>query len=87
MARAYSDALGADEFESHEGVYFPFHQGFYIVEVITEMCIRDREGEPWPHRHECIRISFTQTEELLRKGLSIVAAEVRKAYSLSLIHL
>ena len=41
------------------------------------------EGEPWPHRHECIRISFTQTEELLRKGLSIVADEVRKAYSRS----
>jgi len=40
-------------------------------------------GEPWPHRHECIRISFTQTEELLRKGLSIVADEVRKAYSRS----
>ena len=39
------------------------------------------EGEPWPHRHECIRISFTQTEELLRKGLSIVADEVKKAYS------
>ena len=40
-------------------------------------------GEPWPPRHECIRISFTQTEELLRKGLSIVADEVRKAYSRS----
>lgn len=38
-------------------------------------------GEPWPHRHECIRISFTQTEELLRKGLSIVADEVKRAYT------
>ena len=31
----FGKPLGADEFESHEGVYFPFHQGFYIVEVIT----------------------------------------------------
>ncbi len=40
-------------------------------------------AEPWAHRHECIRISFTPTEELLRKGLAIVADEVKKAYSKS----
>ncbi len=39
------------------------------------------KDHPWPHRHECIRISYTPTEDLLRKGLSIVADEVRKAYS------
>lgn len=36
--------------------------------------------EPWSHRHECLRISFTPTEELLRKGLSIIADEVKKAF-------
>jgi valine--pyruvate aminotransferase len=39
-------------------------------------------GEVWSHRYECIRISYTQNQELLRKGLSIVADEVKKAYSL-----
>ncbi len=39
------------------------------------------EDKNWSHIHECVRISFTQPEDLTRKGLEILADEVRKAYS------
>jgi len=37
--------------------------------------------EDWPHRHECIRVSYVQDEEQVRRGVGIIADEVRKAYS------
>ncbi len=33
----------------------------------------------WPHRHECIRVSYAMDEAVVRDGLSIIAEEVRKA--------
>lgn len=35
----------------------------------------------WPHRHECIRISYTQAPETVRRGIGIIGEEVRKAYA------
>jgi len=37
-------------------------------------------AEDWPHRHECIRVSYVQNEDHVRRGISIIADEVRKAY-------
>jgi valine--pyruvate aminotransferase len=34
----------------------------------------------WPHRHECLRISYTQAPEVVRAGLTAVGEEVRRAY-------
>ena len=36
--------------------------------------------EDWPHRHECIRVSYVQDEAQVRRGISIIADEVRKHY-------
>jgi valine--pyruvate aminotransferase len=36
--------------------------------------------EEWPHRHECIRVSYVQDEVSVSKGISIIADEVRAAY-------
>ena len=36
--------------------------------------------EDWPHRHECIRVSYVQDESLVRKGIAIIADEVRKRF-------
>jgi valine--pyruvate aminotransferase len=36
----------------------------------------------WPHRHECIRVSYVQDEEQVQRGVAIIADEVRKAYLL-----
>lgn len=41
------------------------------------------EDADWPHRHECLRISYTQSEDTLRRGISMIADEVRKAYAQS----
>ncbi len=33
--------------------------------------------DDWPHRHECIRVSYAMDESTVRDGLRIIAAEVR----------
>ncbi len=35
----------------------------------------------WPHRHECIRVSYVQDPDSVQRGIAIIAEEVRKAYS------
>ncbi len=36
--------------------------------------------EPWPHQHECLRVSFTMREEIVRDGFRIIGEEAAKAY-------
>jgi valine--pyruvate aminotransferase len=38
--------------------------------------------EDWPHRHECIRVSYVQDKAQVQRGVEIIADEVRKAYLL-----
>jgi valine--pyruvate aminotransferase len=35
----------------------------------------------WPHCKECIRITYSQDEEQVARGIKIIAEEVKKAYS------
>ncbi|HIP40820.1 MAG TPA: valine--pyruvate transaminase [Desulfocapsa sulfexigens] len=35
----------------------------------------------WQHQNECIRVTYSQDEELVAKGIKIIAEEVKKAYS------
>ena len=35
--------------------------------------------EPWKHSTECIRVSFSQPEQVVREGLQIIAEEVARA--------
>lgn len=35
----------------------------------------------WPHRNECIRVSFAMDEQTVRDGLTIIAQQVQKAHS------
>ncbi len=35
----------------------------------------------WPHRHECLRVSYAQDPDTIRRGVTIIAEEVRAAYS------
>ncbi len=39
------------------------------------------EGDEWPHVHECIRVTFSQSEDVVREGIGIIADEVRKIYN------
>ena len=36
--------------------------------------------ENWPHRHECLRVSYAQDSERVREGIRLIAEEVRLAY-------
>lgn len=39
------------------------------------------EDENWPHRQECIRVNYSQPEEVVKKGIAIIGEEVRRAFS------
>lgn len=36
--------------------------------------------EPWPHRDQCLRISYAQDEGDVRRGIEIMAEELKKVY-------
>jgi len=36
--------------------------------------------EDWPHRHECLRVSYVQDEAAVRHGIGLIAEEVGRAY-------
>ena len=36
--------------------------------------------QDWRHKHECIRITYSQEDQTVKKGLGIIAEEVRRAY-------
>ena len=38
-------------------------------------------GTLWPHRHECLRISYAQAPEQVEHGIRIIGEEVRSAYA------
>ncbi len=37
--------------------------------------------EDWPHRDECIRITYAQDDAVVQQGLAIIADEIRKVYA------
>lgn len=37
--------------------------------------------EEWRHKHECIRMNYSQDEAVVRQGIRIIAEEVRQAYA------
>lgn len=37
--------------------------------------------EEWRHRNECIRVTYSQDEDQVARGIKIIAEEVKKAYS------
>lgn len=36
--------------------------------------------EAWRHKHECIRVTYSQDEAVVREGLRIISEEVKRAY-------
>jgi valine--pyruvate aminotransferase len=37
--------------------------------------------EEWQHRDECLRVTYSQDSEMVHKGISIIAEEVKKAFA------
>ena len=38
-------------------------------------------NEEWPHRNECIRVSYASDADAVKRGVAIIAEEVAKAYA------
>jgi len=38
-------------------------------------------AEPWQHRHECLRLSYAQSDEVVMRAVAILADEVRSIYA------
>jgi valine--pyruvate aminotransferase len=38
-------------------------------------------AQEWPHRHECIRLNYSQDDARVHRGLGIIAGEVKKAFA------
>ena len=38
-------------------------------------------NEDWPHRHECIRISYVQEEQAVQTGMKKIAEVIREVWS------
>lgn len=43
--------------------------------------LHSAQDQHWAHRQECLRITYSQDPQQVEKGLSIIADEVRNAYS------
>lgn len=39
-------------------------------------------GESWRHKDECLRVTYSQDDEDVRRGLKIIARVAREAYGL-----
>ncbi|MBN1360653.1 MAG: valine--pyruvate transaminase [Sedimentisphaerales bacterium] len=37
--------------------------------------------DPWPHKHECLRLSYAQNEATVAAGIQTIAEEVRRAHA------
>lgn len=37
--------------------------------------------DDWQHKHECIRVTYSQDEENVKHGLSVLSDEIRTLYS------
>jgi valine--pyruvate aminotransferase len=39
------------------------------------------EQDNWDHKNQCIRVTYAQDDEVVERGLSLIASEIRKIYS------
>ena len=37
-------------------------------------------SEHWPHRNECVRVTYSQDTAMVEAGLKIIAEEVKNVY-------
>lgn len=39
------------------------------------------EHDEWPHKHQCIRMTYSQKESVVQKGIEIIAEEIKAVYA------
>ena len=35
-------------------------------------------AEPWSHTHECLRVSYAQDDDVIARGIEIIAKEIKR---------
>jgi len=53
-----------------------------VIVVPGEFFFPGLEHEAWPHKHECIRMSYAQDASVVEQGIRIIAEEVKRAYGI-----
>lgn len=53
------------------------------VLIVPGSCFFQGLQDDWRHKQECIRVTFTQDEEMVERGIAIICDEIRKIYSKS----
>ncbi len=43
--------------------------------------LADDPADPWPHRHQCLRITYARDEETVRRGIAMIGEEVRRHHA------
>ncbi|WP_070970195.1 valine--pyruvate transaminase [Vibrio sonorensis] len=38
------------------------------------------QDDSWPHAHQCLRMNYVQDDEMMQKGIAVIAEEVERAY-------
>jgi valine--pyruvate aminotransferase len=51
-----------------------------VLVVPGRDCFVGLEDDDWPHRHECLRVSYAQDADAVFRGIEIIAEEVKRAY-------
>ncbi|EGQ9975732.1 valine--pyruvate transaminase [Vibrio vulnificus] len=51
-----------------------------VLIVPGEYFFIGQEGD-WEHAHQCLRMNYVQDDELMQKGIAIIAEEVNRAYA------
>lgn len=51
-----------------------------VLIVPGEYFFVGQEGD-WEHAHQCLRMNYVQDDELMQKGIAIIAEEVNRAYA------
>jgi valine--pyruvate aminotransferase len=41
------------------------------------------ENDNWQHKDECIRVNYSQDEEMVKRGIEIIGEEIKKAYGVA----
>ena len=44
------------------------------------------DDDPWPHKQECIRMTYSMNDDVVREGIKIIAEEVKKLYLREIDH-
>ncbi|MDN3608619.1 valine--pyruvate transaminase [Vibrio ostreicida] len=39
------------------------------------------QNDDWAHAHQCLRMNYVQDDDMMQKGIAVIAEEVNKAYS------